>query len=59
MSSPLSRHELPGFGLPLNFTPHGESITYSYDYKLGNRVRTILPALGEWGALYPNAIADK
>jgi hypothetical protein len=29
-SQRLSRYELPGFGLPLNFTPHGSYVTETY-----------------------------
>jgi len=49
------RHKLPGFSLPLHFTPNdGEYITRDWD---GTKMATIVhPAVGKWGALFPNAL---
>jgi hypothetical protein len=54
-SKKFTRYQLPGFGLPLNFTPNDEYTTNDYNY--ANNSRGIVhPALGDFGALYPNTL---
>jgi hypothetical protein len=51
----LTRYQLPGFGLSLNFKPHLEYTSYdSFNKKA--RKGFVYPAQGDCGPLYPNAL---
>jgi hypothetical protein len=52
----FNRYQLPGFGLPLNFTPNDEFTSTEYDFKNKCGKEIIHPRLGEYGALYPNTL---
>jgi hypothetical protein len=52
----LTRYQLPGFGLPLNFTPCDEYTTREYDFATKKDRETLHPALGDFGTLYPNTL---
>lgn len=54
--SKLTRYQLPGFGLPLNFIPHDEYDTYDLDVNTGELTTVRHPAQGDCGPLYPNAL---
>jgi hypothetical protein len=54
-SSPLpmlAQHQLPGFGLPLNFIPHDKWNDHTYS----SQTISVRPAQGDGGPLYPNAL---
>jgi len=52
----FTRYQLPGFGLPLNFTPYNEYTTHTYNYRTGEDTEAFHPALGDYGSLYPNTL---
>ena len=52
----LAQHQLPGFGLPLNFIPHDEYTLYEYDHAYNSQTISVRPAQGDDGPLYPNAL---
>jgi len=47
---------LPGFNLPLNWTPHEKYI--KHEYINGNSISTEHPAQGEGKNLFPTALND-
>jgi hypothetical protein len=49
---------LPGFGLPLNFTPHEQYTSHQYDTKLKKAVQLIRPAKGKWGPVFPTSLDE-
>ena len=55
-SKKYTRYQLPGFGLPLNFTPNNEFTSHEYDFKTKCDREIVYPQLGEYGALYPNTL---
>jgi hypothetical protein len=52
----FTRYQLPGFGLPLNFTPYEEHTTNEYDFNTKDDKEILHSPLGDFGALYPSAI---
>jgi hypothetical protein len=52
----LTRYQLPGFGLPLNFTPHDKFTSFEYNPTTHGTESTFHPAEGDCGPLYPNAL---
>jgi hypothetical protein len=52
----LTRYQLPGFGLPLNFTPHDKFTSYEYNPTTHETDSTFHSAEGDCGPLYPNAL---
>lgn len=52
----FTRYQLPGFRLPLNFTPNNEFTSDEYDFKTKCNREIVYPQLGEYGALYPNTL---
>jgi hypothetical protein len=56
-SSPkLSRFDLPGFSLPLNFSPHSAYKKRSYDVASSAMKEIEVPACGEEQDLFPSAL---
>ncbi|TFK66457.1 hypothetical protein BDN72DRAFT_145415 [Pluteus cervinus] len=53
--APLDRFKLPGFGLPLTFTPCAAKTIQRYQN--GQWEDVLLPALGEGGDLFPTALS--
>ena len=52
----FTRYQLPGFGLPLNFTPYEEHTTNEYDFNTKDDKEILHSPLGDFGALYPNTL---
>lgn len=61
MASPLvrlSRFDLPGLNLPLNFTPHKAHVKWSYSSGQPGGTRISVPATGEEKDLFPSALSN-
>jgi hypothetical protein len=55
-SQKLTRYQLPGFGLPLNFKPNNGYTSYEWDGDTREHKRVFHPGQGDCGELYPNAL---
>jgi hypothetical protein len=52
----FTRYQLPGLGLPLNFTPYDAYTEDNYNWNTRENELIQHPALGDFGSLFPNTL---
>lgn len=58
-STKLSRFDLPGLNLPLNFEPHKAYVKHLYVGGAEGTKHIDVPAVGEEKDLFPSALGDR